>query len=326
MTIDSKKGVLGIGSLVVDTIAHVDDAFLEKLALQKGSVTYASKEEFALLRKALNHAVMRPGGSSANVCRGLARLGWPVSFVGKVGDDALGRWLLNHMEVEGLAIFPLFAREATAEVLCLVTPDGERTMRDCLGAAGQLQAQEVKREVFLGRRHLHIEGYSLLLEGVTAKAMALAKETNVTISFDLANYKIVEAYPRLIEQLLEKYVAIIFANGAEATALTGLRPEGACRRLAELCKVGVVTVHAEGCYVCSGTTLTHIPAQQVTHVVDTTGAGDLFASGFLDGWLRGLPLATAAAQGHLLAAAVIQQEGALLSEASWHRLLAMLAK
>lgn len=319
------RGILAIGAPFVDTVVHIEESFLTDHGLSKGGVTIVSLENLQTLLQELGGPQYRfPGGSGANVIRGLAALGWHCSLTGKIGDDEAGHWLLDTMATLSITTHYLIGKAGTGQVLCLVTPDGERTMVDYLGASSEMRSEELAAELFYGRKLLHIEGYSLLQENLAPRAMALAHSSAVPISFDLANVNIVKAHKTTIEELLSRYVTIVFANSMEATALSGLEPKDACRWLASRCHCAVVTMGAHGCFVASRETSLHHPSYPVAHVVDSTGAGDLFASGFLDGWLRGYPLSLAAAQGSLLAAAVITREGSLLDEPSWERVRQLL--
>lgn len=312
---DHSHRILGIGNPFVDTVVHIDEAYLERQGLVKGSFSSTDREGFATLLAEVGRGAMTyPGGSGANVIRGLAHLGWPCTLAGRVGDDPAGHWLDENFRSLGIEMQCRKSTAGTAQALCLVTGDGERTMRDYLGASAEMSSADLSPELFENKRLVHIEGYSILWGDVAERAMAMARQasagTGTAIAFDLANFEIVEQYGAAIEKLLTDYVTICFANAQEATALTQQPPREACQLLARRCRYAVVTCGGDGCYVAWGDDSVHLPAHSVANIVDTTGAGDLFACGFLDGWLRDLPPPQCAEQGHLLAAAVIQREGA----------------
>lgn len=309
------KSILGTGSLFIDTLYFVDDAFLINHKMEKGSALAISEDEFLLITDSVSDVpVKTPGGSCANVVRALANLGQECYLTGKVGYDKDGDDLIENLRT--CKVHPLISRSnaRTGQVLCFVTPDGERTMRDILGASADLQENDLKSEYFENKSLVHIEGYALIYGGFVEKSAQLAKKSNALISLDLANYKIVDSYFERIQGLLTSYVDIVFANALEAQELTGSPPKEACAAMSALCPLAVVTVGSEGCWVCQrGEDPRHFPAVHVENVVDTTGAGDMFSAGFLDMHLKGRPFDECVMQGSELASKVIQIQGAFLS-------------
>lgn len=263
------------------------------------------------------------GGSAANVIRGLAHLGWHCALKGKVGDDESSKIFFN--SIKNLPITPLFIKSVlpTGRALCLVTPDGQRTMRTSLGASSEMTAEELHPIDFAGMRLVHIEGYSLHRQGFAERMIGLAKEAGAQISFDLASHETVTLYRERLFNLL-KQVDIVIANADEAKALTGLEPKQSCAFLKEICPTALVLFGEGGCWVGQGSRLVHGPAIKGT-VIDTTGAGDLFTSGFLHGYLKGKSLEECAYAGTLVANAVIQVLGPEISLAKWEQLIAQLS-
>ena len=245
------------------------------------------------------------GGSCANAIKGLSRLGHSCGLLGKVGNDEAGKSFSKTMREMGIVPSLIPGQTSTGQVIALVTPDGERTMRDFLGASQEMRPEDLHPGAFEGVKWVHIEGYMLFREGVAERAMQLAKEAGARVSFDLANYELVHQYKETIISLVSKYVDLLFANQVETYALTKRDPQRACALLNDLCEVAVVSMGIEGCWIPDGEKVLHCPAYPVKPV-DSTGAGDLFAAGFLHGYLTGKPLPLCAHFGAKVAAEVVQ--------------------
>lgn len=310
--------VLGIGSPVVDLILHVDEAFIDKIDVSKGSSCYLEWQMFSKLLKEApaDSPVIVTGGSCANTIKGLASLGLSTSFFGRLGTDPMGSYFLE--TILDLKIEPKLIKTdtPTSQAISFVTPDKNRTMVFFPGAGKELSDQDLHEELFDGIRHLHIEGYMLGNGQLVEEAMRLAKGKGITISFDLGSFDVAKSHRSLIFYLLSHYVDIVFANHDEAKALTGLSGEAACKKLLTLVKTAVILLGAEGCLAGSSTEMVREKTRKVD-VVDTTGAGDLFASGFLYGYLSGKPLSTCARLGNLLGSTVVTEHGAEISKANW---------
>lgn len=313
--------VLGIGASIVDQIIYVTDEYLASLPGEKGGMELI---DYKMLQKILheNHQTASkviPGGSSANTIRGLAALGHSCAFISKVGRDEWGNLLLR--DLQDLDILSHYHQMATPTgcVLCLVTPDGQRTCRTFLGAYQEISINDLEPRFFQGIKLVHIEGYTLQYPGVAEKAMIYAKEAGAFVSFDLASFEVVRSFKKEIHNLLNNYIDICFGNAEEANALTDLDPRQSCMTLKNLCKIAIVSMNKEGCWVGDKNHLLRCPAYPV-EALDTTGAGDLFASGFLHGYLADEPLKICAHYGALAGAAVVQIPGAHLSKAEWQAL------
>jgi len=212
--------------------------------------------------------------------------------------------------------------------LSLVTPDGERTMRTDLGAAMGLAPEEISAEDFVGCTHAHIEGYLLFNEDLMNAVLNAAKDAGCTISVDLASFEVVNATKPILPNILRDYVDIVFANEEEAAAYTGKEDdfEGMARELAELCQVAAVKIGAKGSYIAADGNVIKAEPVLAPKVVDTTGAGDLWAAGFLYGWTQKRPLEECAKIGSMLGAAVVQERGSVLPEDVWNTILKEIAK
>ena len=220
--------------------------------------------------------------------------------------------------------FKTHPTEASGTCLCLVTPDSQRTMRTYLGAAATLDPAEIGAADFAGCTHAHIEGYLLFNESLMRHVLKTAKAAGCTVSLDLASPEVVGAARAILPDLIREHVNMVFANEDEAAAFAGTRDEGeALRCLARLCRLAVVKVGVRGSLIRRGEETVTVPARRVK-AVDTTGAGDLWAAGFLYGVLTGRSLADAGRFGSVVAAAVVQQTGAVIPEGKWCKVRAEL--
>lgn len=309
--------IIGIGAPLCDQIVHVSDEFLKEIHAQKGEMVVIEHSELKeLLAKVSTSPIIVPGGSAVNVIKGLAQLRHPCALVGNIGDDALGAYL--YQGLEQLEITPLYTRTETptGQVICLITPDGERTFRVYTGASIDIDYTKLNPDLFRVASLVHIEGYALRNVELVEWVMDKAKRAGALISFDVGNFKIANAYRDKIFELSSKYVNILFANASEAGVLLSLPPKEACAEVGTLCDIGVVTMGIDGCWVGSKGGLSHMPAF-ATIPVDSTGAGDLFTCGFLHGFLSGKSLDVCAGIGSLIAAEVVKVHGASLPQATW---------
>ncbi len=315
------KRIAGVGSPIVDLLSHVSDAFIREYAGLKGGMELVDQATMEQLLSRLDE-FPKPaaGGSAANTIFALARLGLSCGFVGKLGDDAPGKEYLNHFETYGgqTAGFKYCRQEATARCLSLVTPDYERTMRTCLGAAANLQPADIQVKDFEGFALVHIEGYLLFNRELIETVLKRAAEAGCQISLDLGSFEIVEALREPIAELLNHYVDIVFANEEEAFAFAQVKDrKQALQALHRHCPVAVVKLGAEGALIQSLESTVPVAAVPVETMVDTTGAGDFWAAGFLYGYLHDKPLSFCGQLGSILGAAVVQQLGADLPEEHW---------
>jgi sugar/nucleoside kinase (ribokinase family) len=304
--------IIGVGSPIVDAIAHVDEAFLRDVPGEKGGMELVDAATIAeLLARIDSPPVETPGGSAGNTLFALARMGVPAAFLGKIGGDT------GSFKSTGVP---------NGRCLSLVTPDGERTMRTDLGAAMTLGPEEVTIADFEKAEHCHIEGYLLFNRDLMLRVLQRAREAGCTISLDLASFEVVEAARDILPQLLRDYVTVVFANEEEAEAFTGLGGDypAMAAQLSGLCDCAAVKVGAEGAWVAKGGRVEKVEAVPAAEVVDTTGAGDLWAAGFLYGWFQQRDIAECARIGALLGSAVVQQEGSVLPDAVWNDILAQL--
>ncbi|QSH40965.1 adenosine kinase [Lentisphaerota bacterium ZTH] len=317
------KKIMGAGSPIVDLLVNIDDRFLDKIQAEKGGMVLVDSSGMdQLLAQVPESPSMAPGGSAGNTIFGIAKLGMEASFLGKLSDDENGRFYSGKLVELGGSdkAFHILPHAATGRCLSMVTPDSERTMRTDLGAAATLCVEDITDADFKSVDHVHIEGYLLYLEGVTEKILATAKKHGCTVSLDLATFELIRLKGDVLPQLLKDYVDIVFANEDEAAEFVGEKsPEEQADALYELCPVAAVKLGDKGCCLRDKTG-TYRVAANVVKPVDTTAAGDLWAAGFLYGWLNNCPLETCGRFGSITAAEVVQVMGSQISDANWQRI------
>jgi len=349
--------LIGVGSPIMDLLAHVDDAFLrDHVAGEKGGMNLIDDTEMAALvgklpplpftanngknedarptSLAQNKKVEDlPGGAAANTTLAAARLGLSTAFLGKIGsDDTAARYLANFREHGAdTARFKQHPSLPNARCLSLVTPDGQRTMRTHLGAAMTLAPEEISAADFAGVRHAHIEGYLLFNPALADAVLTAARAAGCTISLDLASFEVVNAAREWIFAQLEQGIDIIFANEDEARALfpnDDAAPQSydaLAQKVARFGGIAAVKIGADGAWVAHGDALHRIAPVPVSEVVDTTGAGDAWAGGFLYAHLHGASLASSGALGSLLGAEAVQCLGAAIPADRWPEIRAKAA-
>ena len=317
--------IIGIGSPIVDAIAQVDETFIKQTDGDKGGMVLVDTPTISRLIDSLSTTpVVAPGGSAGNTLFALARMGASTGFLGKTGNCSEGMFYRDcFSKLGGDTTRFKIGEIPNGRCLSLVTPDGERTMRTDLGAAMTLSTDEVSASDFAGCRHAHIEGYLLFNEALMRKVLESAKKAGCSISLDLASFEVVNAAKAVLPDILRDYVDIVFANEEEGAAYTGLEGDHAemAKQLSELCEIAAVKVGARGSYVATAGQVEKVEPVHAAHVVDTTGAGDLWAAGFLYGWSLDRPLTECAKIGSILGAAVVQEQGSVLPEHIWQVIL-----
>ena len=312
--------VVALSQVLMDRLVTVDDAFIsEHVGGEKGSWELIDHDRLGeLVDLVPGSARMTPGGSGVNMLKGMARLGWRCRLIGNVGEDGIGKRCVS--DLKGHDIDCVLAKEPlpTGQVLCMVTPDHDRTMRTFIGAAGVTDNISVERKHFEGVHLMHIDGYLYCDHDLVEKAARHARDAGCLVAIGLGSFEMVRAHHDFLNEFIPQYVDIVIANAAEATELTGLPPAEAAIALSRQVRVVVVTTGAEGCLVAAGGQSVLCPCVSATPV-DTTGAGDLFASGFLHGYLRGESLQQCGLYGNTVAARCIEQLGASLTDRSWQR-------
>ena len=307
--------VVAVGHAVVDVLAHCDDALVAAHGLTKGTMTLVDLDRSAAIYESMPAGIEASGGSAANTAAGVASLGGSAAFVGKVRDDALGEIFILDLRSTGVVYTtpPGPSGPPTARCLVLVTPDAERTMSTYLGTAGELAADDVDRALVASAAITYVEGYLVGLssaeEALTA-AVEAAHAAGRRVALTLSDPSWVALQRDAFTALLPN-VDILLGNEAEAREITGENDlEAALRSLSKTCPVVALTRGAAGAVASDGDETISVSAEPVADLEDTTGAGDLFAAGFLFGLARGRPLEDCLRLGTLAAAEVISHTGA----------------
>ena len=315
----NKLKILGIGNALVDImVLPDDDQIISNLNLPKGGMTLVDGELSTRIQQEISHLKIKiaTGGSVANAINGIAGLGIECGFVGSIGRDDLGTLFKSDMVKRGITLKLKELELPTGRAVGFVSPGGERTFATYLGAAVEMGPTDITTEMFAGYDIFFIEGYLVFNHALIMAAASAAKSAGLTIALDLASYNVVEANQDILNELVDNYIDIVFANEDEAKSFTGMQPEAALENLASRCDIAVVKVGKDGAYVQQGDQKWYIPAMG-TVVIDTTGAGDYFAAGFLAGLATGCDLGKCGIIGSLLAGEVIKIVGAELEDHHW---------
>lgn len=313
---DSQFDVVGIGNAIVDIIARCDDAFLEAHNAQKGHMQLVDAEAISKLYEAIGPATEISGGSAANTIAGVASFGGTAAYMGKVADDEFGRIFSHDIRAIGVSYqtAPAAGSLPTARSLVLVTPDGERTMNTFLGVSPQLSEADIEADVIEAGSILYLEGYLFDADAAKASfrhAAKIAKAAGRQVSLTLSDGFCVDRHRDDFLALIRSDIDILFANEDEITSLYQVSSfdQAAAQAKADT-NLAVLTRSAAGSVIISGEDEIAVDARPNVKVVDTTGAGDLYASGFLFGYARGLPLRRCGELGSLAAGEIISHIGA----------------
>lgn len=314
---DRRFDITGIENALLDLLVHVDDPHLEQLGLVKGTMRLVEIAEQRLILDSLGglEPEIEPGGSCANVLRAAALLGARTCYSSAVGRDTFGEAFALGLEEHGVVDRCATVDGDTGTSVILVSPDGERTMNTHLGVCRSYSRVHVPEEDVCSSRMFFTTAYIWdtpnQIEAIE-HALALARSNGARLAVDLADPFAVDRSRDILHRHLEEGFDVVFANGEEGRMMTDLPPAAAARKIAERTTIAVVTDGVNGAYIASGEEEIHVPARRV-EVVDTTGAGDCFAAGFLAGLVRGLPLRTCGELATLLASDTITHFGVKLS-------------
>jgi adenosine kinase len=314
---DAKYDVLGIGNAIFDVLVKTDEGFLARHGMAKGGMALIDEARAAAIYRDMGPATEMSGGSAANTIVGIASLGARAAYVGKVKEDQIGRMYAHDIRAAGVAFDTRPAAEgpATGCSYILVTEDGERTMNTYLGAAQDLMPGDIDATEIASAKIIYLEGYlwdPKNAKEAFVKASKIAHDAGREVALTLSDSFCVDRYrDEFIDLMKKRTVDLVFANEAELHSLYQTSDfDAALKQLCEDAKLGIVTRSEKGCVVASHEGVIAVPAFPVAQIVDTTGAGDLFAAGFLFGLVRGAGYDNAGRLGALAAAEVIQHIGA----------------
>ena len=327
MSSDYKYELMGAGNAVTDILIQVDDQFLEQsVGGERGGMELVDVDIIKSLLKAYaGQPTHAPGGAAANTVRTAARLGVSSKFMGMLGKDPIGDDYIKSFSDYGcdISAFRRHDEMESGQCLSIITPDKQRTMRTYLGAATELAGAPMGVEDFEGCRTLYIEGYLLFNRELTHTIVRLAKEAGCRIAMDLGSFEVVKASMDMLPAMLRDDVDIILANEDEARAYSGSEDlEDSLNALAELCECAVMKLGDEGAWIKADGEMIVVEPIPSPELVDTTGAGDLWAAGFFYGMSCGLPYEHCGAIGSMLGSVAVSQVGTMIPDSKWKNLKA----
>lgn len=316
------KKVLGMGNALVDILVKINsDHLLDEFDLPKGSMQLVDKVKSQQLIRAIGHLnyEIASGGSAANTINGLANLDQSCGYIGKIHDDKFGKVFSDDMTKKGIEAILLYGSQDTGIATTLISEDSQRTFATYLGAAVELSPTDLKTEYFNDYHYFHIEGYLVQNHELIEMAVKLAKIHGLKVSIDMASYNVVESNLDFLRKLVKEYVDIVFANEEESKAFTGKDPQKALAEISGMCEIAIVKVGANGSM--AKTQQEEISVNAIEAIpVDTTGAGDLYAAGFLYGLANNLSLEKCAKLGSLLGGNVIEVIGPKMDNNRWAKI------
>ena len=320
------KRILGMGNALTDVLVQLDnETHLENLGLPKGSMQLVDSNKNAAVQEYIGNMSkqMIAGGSASNTMRGIACLGGDATFVGMVGKDEVGKVFEQELKDTGVSTKLFFSNIPSGTATAFISPDGERTFATHLGAAIGMTAELLTPELFKGYDIFHIEGYLVQNHDLIRKAVHIAKYEGLKVSLDLASYNVVEENLDFLQTLVRDYVDILFANEEEALAFTGKEPEAALDIISKMVEYAIVKVGKKGSLIkYKG----NVVSEGITDNkrVDTTGAGDFYAAGFLYALANGMAVEKAAHYGKILSGNIIEVVGVKLTDEQWNNIKRML--
>lgn len=315
--------IIGIGNALLDVLLRLDgDHVLSEMGIRKGAMELIDEAAMRALQQAQagRQRSEAPGGSVCNTIRAMARLGAEVGYIGKTGDDHAGRVYEAMTRAAGVDAFFVRAQGISGCSTVLVSPDGERTMATFLGPAATLSDEEIPEDLLRRYDGIFMEGYLISNEKLFLPVLKRAKRLGLKVALTLSNFNIVNAFRDLLKEVIPAYVDILIANESEAEAYAGQTVHEAVGIIAEEVATVAVTIGREGVLAAADGGTVIREAALDCRVVDTTGAGDNFAAGFLYGHSVGATLRQSVKTGTLLAANVIETVGAQIPEARWEQI------
>lgn len=313
---------IGLGNALVDVLLKLEtDEVLPEIGIQKGAMDMISEEQMIAIRKKQEHLErsQAPGGSVCNTMRAMAYLGANAGFIGKIGSDSVGSYYEQSVLKAGVSPYFIKTDGVSGSCTVLISPDGERTMGTFLGPGPTITGDEIEEEYLKKYHCIYIEGYLIVNEPLMRATMEKAKRLGLKVALDLSNYNIVNAFKGMLEDIIPKYVDILFSNESEAEAFTGLQAEEAVKKLSQIVDISIVTLGKKGALIGSRGEIVSVPAEG-GKPIDTTGAGDNFAAGFLYGQSISASLEESARIGSMLAGHVIDVIGPEIPAGQWEQI------
>lgn len=314
---------MGMGNALVDVLVRInDDKLLYDMQLPKGSMQLIDEQKLKTISNEINklNKIIVSGGSAANTIVGLSRLGIDTGFIGRIGKDNFGEYYKNDLAKNNVKSHLTEVDEVSGIASTFISHDGQRTFGTYLGAAALLNANDLNESDFADYSYFYIEGYLVQSHDLIERAIVLAKQSGAKIILDLASYNVVEENKEFLNRIIPQYVDIIFANEEEASSFFGLSAEEVVSILARDTDIAIVKTGSKGSWVQQGDNKIFVPALTVD-CVDTTGAGDLYAAGFIFGLIKNRSLKECGEMGTLLAANVIQAVGAKIEDNKWNEIV-----
>ncbi len=318
------KKVLGMGAALVDVLANVSDEWIAAQGVQKGGMNMVDWPQMEKFLSSLEKPIRVPGGSTCNTMVGIAKLGGRAAFISKVAKDELGDLFQAHLKNSGVESKMGISDVATGCVFSAVTTDAQRSMWTYLGASDFLVSEDFVPALFDDVALLYAEGYRAFNADCFKKSFTLARSLGVETALDFSSFGVVEACRKTFDELFEnKMIDIIIANEDEAFAYAGVKEEAALEVLAKKAKVAVVKIGKRGALISKDGVVTRVQAGPAK-AIDTTGAGDLWASGFIYGYMNGWDMERAGNLGSVVSNEVVQVMGAQIPEEGWARIKAQM--
>lgn len=311
--------IIGMGNALVDIMTQLpDDTLLDTFNLPKGSMTLVEEDLSGTIREATGHlnSELAAGGSACNTIDGLAHLGTETAFIGAVAEDEYGIFYKNDLIANNIKPVLFESKKITGRAVALVTPDSERTFATHLGAAVDIPLDKITPTIFKGYDILHIEGYLVYNHDLILTALKAAKAAGLLISIDLASFNVVDDNLEFLHNAVNEYVDICFANEEEALSFTGKGSREALDLIAKMCTWAIVKIGKKGSLIKHNDMVASIGIIDAA-LRDTTGAGDLYASGFLHGLANGWSMEKCGLSGSLLSGKVIEVFGARMPKETW---------
>lgn len=324
--IGHKKRIVGIGSALIDVLAFENDDFLNSISKIKGGMTLVDNDFIEdVIKKLSEKPEIVPGGAACNTIVGIGRLGGEAGFVGKCGQDDFGSFFEDDLKKNSVTPSLFKSETATGRVISIITPDTQRSMFTHLGASAEMQASEIDSKYFEDAAIVLVEGYLLFNTDLMMAALKAAKKAGALIAMDLASFTVVEESKSFLVNEVIDYIDILIANEDEAKAFTGHSDETeAIKALAENAEVAVLKVGARGSYISFEDTITKIEPLTGGKILDTTGAGDLWAAGFLHGIISGFNIEKCGRLASACGYEVCKVTGANIPDKGWDKIKELL--